>query len=329
MDTETNINSTVKVNNRSNNDKKNNMENSDTDKTMDEVCHQMSVLVEDKVGCSSSSNATDSEDLVNAINYNTITSLAALKDIIQGEGNDTPETDSFFQHYFMNHCNNLSSRNSNSASPFLFPERRRLSQCREEDEDDVKKESDPPPSAVSSQTCSEVASLGSIATPKKGRGADDERNANVIPFIIEADVHKSGKERDTQKRTVMGATHKFLVTTTEAPVPSPPVVRALRALVHNAHTVHFGTKGAEEQRPSARSIFERENLHRDKQYFDSSLIEIRSIVDEIQTSSEDIWVKRTEDKPVSIFCLPQINFYNIHKPCLYACKRLHQSMRPS
>lgn len=301
MDTETNITSNVKVKkHQSKNETKKKIKTIEVEETLDEACHQMSQLAEAEVAASGSPSSADSDDIVNAINYNTITSLAALKDIIQGEGNDTPETDSFFQHYFMNHCNNLSSRNSSSAAPFLFPERRRLSQCREEDEDDVKKESDPPPSTVSSEACSELASLGSLrALLGKGRDVEDERNANVIPDITPVGVSEPGKEQDTQKRTVMGAKHKFLVTTTEQPVPPTPIIRALRTHVHNAHTVHFGTKGAEEQRPSARSIFEGETLHRDKNYFDSSLIEIRSIVDGIQTSSEDIWVKRTDDKPVS------------------------------
>lgn len=237
----------------------------ETDETLDEVCRQMSQLVSE---AAPESSALESEDLVSAINYNTITSLAALKDILQGEGNDTPEADNFFQHYFMNHCNTLSSRNSVSGSPFPFAERRRLSQCREEDED----EREPPPSAVSSR-----ASFSRERT------------------ISEAD--EALDESEPRKRTVMGARHKFLVTPTKPPLT--PMERALRTQVHNSHTVHFGTKGAEEQRPSVRSIFAGENLHRDKAYFDSSLVEIRSTADGVTASNEDIWVKRTDVKPVS------------------------------
>ncbi|XP_038216953.1 uncharacterized protein LOC119835912 isoform X1 [Zerene cesonia] len=246
--------------------------------------------IDNEVNISGSPSSTDSEDLVNAINYNTITSLAALKDIIQGENNDTPETDSFFQHYFMNHCNNLSSRNSSSTSPFPYTERRRLSQCREEDEDDYKKDN-----SVSN-------------SPSKAlQFSDSNKNDNKLnksPHRTES-LNKDNKltenkaqleETDSSKRTVMGAKHKFLVTTTET--PPAKLERALRTQVNNAHTVHFGTKGAEELRPSVRSIFAGENLHRDKNYFDSSLIEIRSTVDGVATSSEDIWVKRTSDRQV-------------------------------
>lgn len=262
---------------------------------LDEVCDQNAKLNTDEGG-SGSGSSTDSEDLVNAINYNTITSLAALKDIIQGENNDTPETDSFFQHYFMNHCNNLSSRSSNS--PFPFVERRRLSQCREEDEDDEKKEGTTTPLVVEasieagSESSADAASKeSSVSVPieKQGSEVNDKPAVDGVLLV---------EEREPSKRTVIGAKHKFLVTAAEPPVAS--LEKALRSQVHGAHTVHFGTKGAEEQRPSIRSIFTGQNLHRDKNYFDSSLIEIRSTVDGVPASSEDIWVKRTEETKVRV-----------------------------
>ncbi|XP_053623625.1 uncharacterized protein LOC128682795 isoform X1 [Plodia interpunctella] len=283
-----------------------NTDTTTTDITLEEVCQKMNKLTDEEGPGSASS--TDSEDLVNAINYNTITSLAALKDIIQGDNDDTPETDSFFQHYFMNHCNNLSSRNAVTLNPpFPFAERRRLSQCREEDEDDEKKEIDPPTSLVSLEACVEIDSNHSTLT--KNRNLSDnttEQAESTEDELDESTVHGSGivEGQNAPKRTVMGAKHKFLVTTAEPspPVPSTapgaPVEKVLRTQAHNAHTVHFGTKGAEEQRPSVRSIFLAQNLHRDKNYFDSSLIEIRSKVDGDcrSANSEDIWVKRTDEK---------------------------------
>lgn len=78
----------------------------------------------------------DVEDLVSAINYNTITSMAALKEIL---GKNTSSEDvSWFQHYFLRHVNRLPSRNQ-------YPGRR-LSECKEEDEGqdlDMKSESPP------------------------------------------------------------------------------------------------------------------------------------------------------------------------------------------
>ncbi|XP_072931176.1 uncharacterized protein [Epargyreus clarus] len=279
------------------NEKKKKMESKDNDATHTSNEVNQNLVEDDPSGSGSS---TDSEDLVNAINYNTITSLAALKDIIQGDSNDTPETDSFFQHYFMNHCNNLSSRNSNSNSPFPFAERRRLSQCREEDEDDEKKDIVSPLLPISLDDNSDDSFknlfINEIENEKTASVVYDEQNS-LEDSEKSNDTTSNVDGQDTSKRTVMGARHKFLVTTTEQ--PPPHVERALRSQVHNAHTVHFGTKGAEEQRPSIRSIFAGQNLHRDKNYFDSSLIEIRSTVDGIPDSSEDIWVKRTEEKKVA------------------------------
>ncbi|KAG7313570.1 hypothetical protein JYU34_000721 [Plutella xylostella] len=232
--------------------------NHNTDETLDEVVRQMSRLAE---------SGTEGDELASAINYNTITSLAALKDLLQGEGGDNPEADSFFQHYFMNHCNNLSSRAA--GSPYPYSERRRLSQCREEDEDDEKKESDPSPSRTSF-----------VSPSKKKTEVDDDNNP-----IAETD-------EDDNKRMVQGAHHKFVVTPTKPPLSK--VERALRTQVQGSHTVHFGTQGAEEQRPNVRAIFAGQNLHHDKKYFDSSLVNIKCTVDGSATSAEDIWVKRVE-----------------------------------
>lgn len=297
MDSKTKPRSNVKAKkNGRKNEKKKKIDKKSTDETLDEVCRQMSNLVEEDTTDGGSGSSTDNEDFVNVINYNTITSLAALKDIIQGDSNDTPETDSFFQHYFMNHCNNLSSRNSSSSnSPFPFAERRRLSQCREEDEDDERKEGDHPPSAESSESDSEVTSQGSFNTLSKD-GDDDGKVLTDVEQSVD-DCHDSGGQSPS-KRTVMGARHKFFVTTAEAPPPTT-VERVLRTH-HNAHTVHFGTRGAEEQRPNVRNIFSGQNLHHDKHYFDSSLIEIRSTIDPELTSVKDIWVKRADDKQVNI-----------------------------
>ncbi|XP_045784964.1 general transcriptional corepressor trfA-like [Maniola jurtina] len=256
-----------------------------------------SQTVEGNADAGDSASSTDSEELVNALNYNTITSLAALKDIIQGDNNDTPETDSFFQHYFMNHCNNLSSRNS--ASPFPFTERRRLSQCREEDEDDEKKDGHRRHSPGSYKADSEKINSDLDDNLKESEDQNlkiDSKELNT-ESNTEIDKPNATESNDTSERTVMGAKHKFLVTKTAQ--MTAPVARALRNQFNNAHTVHFGTKGAEEQRPNVRTIFTGQNLHHDKNYFDSSLIEIRSTVDGVPTSDEDIWIKRTDEKQLT------------------------------
>lgn len=68
----------------------------------------------------------DVDDLVNQINYNTITSLAALKEILGHDSRTSSEDVSWFQHYFLHHVTRLPSRSQ-------YPGRR-LSECPEEDE---------------------------------------------------------------------------------------------------------------------------------------------------------------------------------------------------
>lgn len=230
----------------------------------------------------------DSEDLVNTMNYNTITSLAALKDILQGDGNNTPEADTFFQHYFMNHCNSLSSHNS--TLPFPFTERRRLSQCREEDEDDEK--------TVPGVSGTGKGSHYSPDTPDDLLfDSDDAGKQNLSRKTdLSTQITDSQSNQSPQKRTVMGVRHKFLVSPATPPV-SLSVERAVLTQTHNAHTVH-DIESAKSLRPNVNSIFPGQNLHRDKKYFDSNLIEIRSTVDGVTAKSEDIWVKRTDSKQV-------------------------------
>lgn len=68
----------------------------------------------------------DVDDLVSAINYNTINSLTALKEILGHDSRTSNEDTSWFQHYFLRHVNRLPSRSQ-------YPGRR-LSECPEEDE---------------------------------------------------------------------------------------------------------------------------------------------------------------------------------------------------
>lgn len=63
--------------------------------------------------------------------------------------------------------------------------------------------------------------------------------------------NKKKKQSETQNQTVVGERKKFVVTTlsnTDEKVPP-------RVADSNVHTVHFGTRGVESQRPHVRSIF--------------------------------------------------------------------------
>lgn len=84
-----------------------------------------------------------SEDLYTAINYNTINSLAALKEILGTGDTENIVDSSWFQYHFLRHVNRLPSR-SNYASAWSPWEgnRRRLSECKEEDEEAEDKDDD-------------------------------------------------------------------------------------------------------------------------------------------------------------------------------------------
>lgn len=255
------------------------------------------------VGASSSDESDIEENLVSQINYNTITSLTALKDMLHLNGEDT-ECGTFFQHYFLNHVNALPSRNL--ISPFPFVERRRLSECLEEneEEDDDKKE------------------------------AKLENNKN--PSISGSEKSLSETSSSSSKTTVQeltGPTHKFLVTKTPAsatnkpnPIIKPILPPAMRRRPYTvSNTVHF--PATDPRKPSVHSIFNRTSPlpspHFDKRFFDSSLIEIRSQASSTSTvdqdSIEDVWVKRPEKevKTVSGLCFLNLFLkYSLQgKPC--------------
>lgn len=231
---------------------------------------------------SSSDESDIEENLVSQINYNTITSLAALKDMLHINGEDT-ECETFFQHYFLNHVNALPSRNL--VSPYPLVEKRRLSECLEEDEDEEKKETD---------KNQEV----------KDNDVDkDDSKSNCSEKSLSETSSSSSK---TTVQELAGPTHKFVVTKTQTAIP-----QQLRRRHYNvSNTVHF--PATDPRKPSVHSIFNRTSPlpspHFDKRFFDSSLIEIKSHASSTSTIDqdviEDIWVKRPEkEKNVSCFHL--------------------------
>lgn len=230
-----------------------------------------------KNGEGASSDDSDIEsDLVSAINYNTISSLTALKDMLQLSSEEA-ECGTFFQHYFLNHVNALPSRNL--CTPFPFVERRRLSECREEDEDEDKKE---------------------VVT-------DNKNDCKGVESISGSEKSLSETSSTSSKNAVTelsGPTHKFLVSKTQ--LPNAPV---RRRHYQQANTVHF--PATEPRKPSLYSIFNRTSPlpspHFDKRFFDSSMVEMKSLASSTSTidndSSEDIWVMRPDiaSKNVSSF----------------------------
>lgn len=110
----------------------------------------------------------DFDDLYNQINYNTITSLAALKEILGNDSNTSADDNSWFQHYFLTHVNRLPSRNQ-------YPGRR-LSECPEEDES-------------ATETSAEQAStkhtpkheVTKVETPTQSAPPTPKRNPSLTP----------------------------------------------------------------------------------------------------------------------------------------------------
>ncbi|XP_044730606.1 uncharacterized protein LOC123293765 isoform X2 [Chrysoperla carnea] len=239
-----------------------------------------------------SSDESDIEDdLVSAIHYNTISSLAALKDMLQMEGEDDEgdsETGTFFKHYFLKHMNALPSRNL--CSPFNY-DRRRLSECREEDEDEEQKDSQnhqPPPTPGNSA----ATTSGSEKSLSDASSNASKQSMDKTPQVPQTQV---------SEKILTGPKHKFIVTKTQT---QTQIAQALRRRPYNqAYTVHFPTT-SDTYRPSVQGIFNRASPlpspHLDKRFFDQSLIEMKSQASSTSTLDDssiidEVWVKRTGD----------------------------------
>ncbi|KOC69683.1 hypothetical protein WH47_07870 [Habropoda laboriosa] len=227
------------------------------------------------------------DDLISAINYNTITSLAALKDMLQSSGEDSDGVDSFFHHYFLSHVNRLPSRNQ-THSP--YPWGRRLSECREEDE----YENDEAKNTETSSTKKDVTKLeepeekndsvsskasSPSASEKSSSEKIDEKSSNAVPSI---------PETKTQFTTS--------AVTSPTSTTKPPLRRR--------HTTGPGMTFPATDPPtySTSMTFSRTSPlpspHLDKRFFDSSLIEMKSQASSSSTldydSTEEVWVRRVD-----------------------------------
>ncbi|KAG8250331.1 5'-AMP-activated protein kinase subunit gamma-2 [Homalodisca vitripennis] len=107
----------------------------------------------------------DFDDLRDQINYNTITSLAALKEILGHDSRTSSDDVSWFQHYFLHHVNRLPSRSQ-------YPGRR-LSECPEEDESAAAAES-ATSATETAATAAEDDSSSSETSSSSSTSSDDE-----------------------------------------------------------------------------------------------------------------------------------------------------------
>ncbi|XP_011310524.1 5'-AMP-activated protein kinase subunit gamma-2 isoform X1 [Fopius arisanus] len=238
------------------------------------------------------------DDLVSTINYNTITSLAALKDMLQCSGEESDGVDSFFHHYFLSHVNRLPSRNQ-THSP--YPWGRRLSECREEDEYETEEnktgetnskrshEDDKAPvTTQDSQEKSESlpSKTSSLSSSAKSSSEKIDQKSNATSSVS-----------DSRPPPTASTGSRFTTTTVTSPTSSKPPLR-------RRHTAGGGMTFPATDPPSYSSsmVFSRTSPlpspHLDKRFFDSSLIEMKSQASSSSTldysSTEDIWVRRID-----------------------------------
>ncbi|XP_034945019.1 flocculation protein FLO11 isoform X2 [Chelonus insularis] len=260
------------------------------------------------------------DDLVSTINYNTITSLAALKDMLQSSGEDSDGVDSFFHHYFLSHVNRLPSRNQ-THSP--YPWGRRLSECREEDEDETEEgktnETSAAATATTAITATTTAAAAAVVVVEKTNDKDtkavttqeSQDKSESLPSKVSSpsSSEKSSSEKIDQKSNTTSSVSesrppptsstgsRFTTTIVTSPTSNKPVLR-------RRHTTgpSMAFPATDPPNYSNSMVFSRTSPlpspHLDKRFFDSSLIEMKSQASSSSTldydSAEEIWVRRVD-----------------------------------
>ncbi|XP_051165788.1 5'-AMP-activated protein kinase subunit gamma-2 isoform X2 [Leptopilina boulardi] len=240
------------------------------------------------------------DDLVSAINYNTITSLTALKDMLQSSGEDSDGVDSFFHHYFLSHVNRLPSRNQ-THSP--YPWGRRLSECREEDEYEteegknlecpeekevnLKQSKEELLSSQESQESTSENIPSKTASPLSSENSSSEK----------IDQKSNQTTSSTSEPKTLPTSSRFTTSTVTSPTATKPPLR-------RRHTTGPGMTFPATDPPtysSSMTFLKTSPLpspHLDKRFFDSSLIEMKSQASSSSTldydSTEEVWVRRID-----------------------------------
>ncbi|XP_043483854.1 dentin sialophosphoprotein [Leptopilina heterotoma] len=240
------------------------------------------------------------DDLVSAINYNTITSLTALKDMLQSSGEDSDGVDSFFHHYFLSHVNRLPSRNQ-THSP--YPWGRRLSECREEDEYETEE--------GKNAECPEGKDINLKQSKKELLSSQESQDhtSESIPSKTTSPLssENSSSEKIDQKSNqttsstsepkTLPTTSRFTTSTVTSPTATKPPLR-------RRHTTGPGMTFPATDPPTysnSMTFLKTSPLpspHLDKRFFDSSLIEMKSQASSSSTldydSTEEVWVRRID-----------------------------------
>ena len=259
------------------------------------------------------------DDLISAINYNTITSLAALKDMLQSSGEDSDGVDSFFHHYFLSHVNRLPSRNQ-THSP--YPWGRRLSECREEDEYETEEGNNNVIIKVLyiiyeflyyflAKNCENRDNLTKNYEKNQSvqtQDSEDKSESIQSKAASSSSSEKSSSERIDQKSNQNSSASesrsaastslsKLINNTVTSPTSSKPLIR-------RRNTTGPGMVFPATDPPSYSNsmTFSRTSPlpspHLDKKFFDSSLVEMKSQASSSSTldydSTEEIWVRRID-----------------------------------
>lgn len=196
--------------------------------------------------------------------------------------------------------------------------RRRLSQCKEEENEEEETSSGAVNSALVKKSSSLTAEIAARADrkamhAKEPMEEEDEGEEEVI-LPVEIEEVKAPVSRFTVTKTEKKEEKDETVPTSDVKTTllRPGVEALLRnsSAKQNSQTIHFPCSTPVNNRLSVQSMFE---PHLDKRFFDTSLVEIRSLNDSSQTINEestlndsvdgdadDIWVKRSEKVDVSL-----------------------------
>ncbi|KAK6621792.1 hypothetical protein RUM44_001599 [Polyplax serrata] len=224
-----------------------------------------------------------SEDLYTAINYNTINSLAALKEILGTGDTENIVDSSWFQYHFLRHVNRLPSR-SNYASAWSPWEgnRRRLSECKEEDEDAEDKEEEKKKSTddLKSET-SNAKSYGISRTPPQ----TPKTPPSVTPM-----TPSTPSSRPTTPTGFAAPLRRRFASVGNVGRESPgPLIPGLP---------QYGSMEPVGNWYSTSRTSPLHSPHLDKRFFDCSLIEMKSQASSSSTidydSMDEVWVKRND-----------------------------------
>jgi 5'-AMP-activated protein kinase regulatory gamma subunit len=239
-----------------------------------------------------------------ATNYNTISSLAALKELLHGNNNsdESDEDMAWFQHYLLHHVNRLPKQEL--RSPYLRPllEGRRLSECREveeeeeeaarheEDEDEEEEEDEEDDDDDDDDDDDEKSEDGNdqaTTTTTTTSGREDTTSTSSSSSFENSNNTSNYSSAGSRKDSTVQQQH-----------PSAAASLTRRHTVSSPTVDTGGTFPPLSPMLFNHRVSPLQSPHLDKRYFDSSLIEMKSQASSSSTidydSTEEVWIKRND-----------------------------------